>query len=118
MDRQDVVTWVNGYIKAWYSNVPDDIGRLFARNGRHFTEPFREPWHGREEIIAEWLAHKDEPGTFTFDYQVLGVSDNTGFVRCWTRYLEPPAEYSNLWVIRLNEQGECEEFIEWWMKCD
>jgi hypothetical protein len=28
----------------------------------------------------------------------------------------PPSTYSNLWVIRLDAEGRCTEFTEWWMQ--
>jgi hypothetical protein len=28
----------------------------------------------------------------------------------------PPHTYSNLWVIRLDADGRCAEFTEWWMQ--
>jgi hypothetical protein len=30
-------------------------------------------------------------------------------------YKEPPSVYSNLWVVRLDPDGRCREFTEWWM---
>lgn len=116
MESNDVKAWMKGYIKAWQSNDPEDIGRLFASDGRYYTAPYREPWSGRDGIISGWLDHKDEPGEYEFRYEILGLSGNKGFVRGWTTYHNPPAKYSNLWTIQLNDKGECEEFIEWWMK--
>jgi hypothetical protein len=31
-------------------------------------------------------------------------------------YKEPPTVYSNLWVMRLDADGRCREFTEWWMQ--
>ena len=28
----------------------------------------------------------------------------------------PPHTYSNLWVVRLDAEGRCTEFTEWWMR--
>jgi hypothetical protein len=33
-----------------------------------------------------------------------------------TRYLSSPRTYSNLWVVRLADDGRAREFTEWWMK--
>lgn len=116
MDKMDIHNWMEGYIKAWNSNDPQDIGRLFTPDGRYYTAPYREPWKGREGIISGWLERRDEPGEFEFRYQVQTISENTAYVRGWTKYYQPPREYSNLWVITLNERGECEQFTEWWME--
>ena len=50
-----ITSWMNGYLRAWDSNDPDDI---------------------RAES----------------------------------------SDYSNLWVIRLEEDGRASEFTEWWME--
>ena len=118
MEIKDIQSWIEGYIKAWNTNDSEDIGQLFTPEGRYFTAPYREPWRGREKIVSGWLGRKDQPGEFEFHYQILGLSENTGFIRGWTKYYKPPCEYSNLWVVQLNDKGKCEEFIEWWMKHD
>jgi hypothetical protein len=118
METKDVQAWMEGYIKAWNSNDPKEIGRLFASDGRYYTAPFREPWVGRDGIVSGWLEIKDEPDDFDFRYEIMGLSGSKGFVRGWTTYHKPPEKYSNLWTIQLNDRGECEEFIEWWMKVD
>lgn len=47
---------------------------------------------------------------------MLGFGDGVGFVRGWTTYLtNPPSEFSNLWVIRL-DKDRAHEFTEWWME--
>ena len=118
MKRTGIQDWMESYLKAWDSNEPEDIGRLFAADGQYFTAPFREPWVGREGIVSGWLGRKDIPGEYSFKYEILGVDENVGFVRGWTAYHHPPRTYSNLWVVNLNEKGECERFIEWWMQED
>ena len=118
MDATTLERWLAGYVRAWETNDPEDIGRLFAADAVYSTAPFGEPWRGREAIVAGWLDRKDEPGTWTFRYEVLAIAGDLGFVRGWTRYTDPPAEYSNLWVIRLTSDGRCSEFTEWWMEHD
>ncbi|MCI0579315.1 MAG: nuclear transport factor 2 family protein [Chloroflexi bacterium] len=116
MNLQQLETWMQGYIRAWNTNDPQDIGQLFAGDARYYTAPFREPWRGRDMIVDEWLNRQDEPGTFSFRYQILEVTSDTGFVRGWTQYTDPPRAYSNLWAIKLDNQDRCTEFTEWWME--
>ena len=120
MDSEDVRRWVEGYIRAWESNDPGDIGALFADDARYFTAPFGEPWRGREAIVAGWIENKDEPGDHTFRFEVLAVAGDLGFVQGWTHYNEsanePAKDYVNLWVIRFAADGRCAEFTEWWMR--
>lgn len=114
MDEAIVKNWVEGYRKAWETNARDDISALFAENADYYTGPFADPWHGRDNIVQTWIDHADQPGDYTFRYEVLGTSENAGIVRGWTTYKNPPREYSNIWLIRFDDQGKCTEFTEWW----
>ena len=116
MDRSPVERWVEGYIEAWRTNEPNDIESLFTDGARYYTAPDRDPWTGREAIIEGWIGRKDEPGQWEFRYELLAECDGMSFVRGWTEYVEPPKRYSNLWVIRLETDGRCSEFTEWWME--
>ena len=117
MDAAAVSAWVEGYVRAWNSNDPDDIGRLFTDDAAYYTDPFDAKWQGRDMIVREWLNRKDEPGDTSFRHEVVAVQDDLGIVRGWTHYFTaPPGDYSNLWVIRFAPDGRCREFTEWWMQ--
>ena len=116
MDRSDVEGWVDRYVEAWSTYDPAQIGALFTDDAAYYTAPFREPWRGRDAIVAGWIDRKDDPGDWDFEFDVQAVADGLGFVRGVTRYREPPVAYSNLWVIRLEADGRCSEFTEWWME--
>jgi len=116
MDESSVADWMGRYLRAWGSNDPGDIGSLFTDDARYYTAPHREPWTGRDTIVREWLGRKDEPATWEFRWELLGISGGQAFIRGWTNYSDPELpDYSNLWVIRLEPDGRCSEFIEWWM---
>ncbi|HYU58680.1 MAG TPA: nuclear transport factor 2 family protein [Actinomycetota bacterium] len=115
-DRATVERWLEGYQQAWGSNDPADIEALFAEGARYWTAPHREPWTGRAEIAREWIARKDDPGTWSFRSEILAIAGDLAFVRGWTDYPgQDPPLYSNLWVIRFDDDGRATEFTEWWM---
>jgi len=116
VDQKMVSDWVEGYLRAWNSNDPQDIARLFSEDARYYTGPFDQPWQGRDTIVKNWLAGKDEPGSFNFRYEVLAASGDAGVVRGWTNYVNPAREYSNIWLMRFDPQGRCAEFTEWWVQ--
>lgn len=116
MDRARLHEWVERYVGAWESNRPEDIGDLFTEDARYFTAPHRPPWSGREGIVEGWLARKDEPGAWSFRWEIRAVCEDIGFVRGWTAYPQEEHDYSNLWEITLDEDGRCSEFVEWWME--
>ena len=115
-NRDKFVTWVEGYIRAWNSNDPKDIGSLFSEDATYLTGPFDTAWEGREQIVEGWIGRKDDPGTWTFKYDVLAADDPVGTVRGFTQYMDPPQTFSNIWLIKLNENGEATEFNEWKME--
>ncbi|WP_084964427.1 YybH family protein [Thermoactinospora rubra] len=110
----DLKAWIDGYVRAWNSNDPDDIASLFTDDARYHTEPFSAPWEGREEIVANWLARADQPGEANFEWRTVAVDGDVGVVQGTTRY--PDQTFSNLWVIRFSPDGRCREFTEWWME--
>ena len=107
--------WMAGYESAWASNDPDRIGALFTDDALYFTAPFREPWRGRQAIVDGWIERKDDPGDWTFTWQPLVDTPELAIITGTTTYRDPPLTYSNLWVLRLGEDGLCREFTEWWM---
>jgi SnoaL-like domain len=113
-DHDRLTRWIEGYVRAWNSNDPADIAVLFTEEAEYYTEPFRPAWSGRQQIVDAWLEHKDEPGETTFDWRPLVVTDELAIIEGTTIY--PTETYSNLWVIRLDDDGRCRHFTEWWME--
>jgi uncharacterized protein (TIGR02246 family) len=110
-----VQAWIDGYVRAWSSNDPDDIGALFTEDAAYYTEPYGQPWRGREEIVRQWLDRRDEPGQTEFRWHPIAVTPEVAVVQGETVYHDEGRTYSNLWVIRLDPDGRCTEFTEWWM---
>ena len=113
---QRLQSWVDAYVRAWNSNDPAAIGALFSQDAAYYTEPYSPPWRGRDEIVRQWLDRKDAPGEAEFRWQPIAVSPDVAVVQGETVYHTPPRTYSNLWVIRLDAEGHCTEFTEWWMR--
>ncbi|WP_306207021.1 nuclear transport factor 2 family protein [Actinoplanes sp. RD1] len=117
MTSLDAVTgWVTSYRAAWESNDPDDIGGLFAEDAAYFTEPWAKPWLGRDEIVKCWLQRKDDPGSTTFDWHPVIVTDEVAVVAARTVYTDLSQIFHNMWVLRLDTNGQARQFTEWWMQ--
>ena len=116
MTREQVRDWVERYVAAWRSNDPADIGALFTDDASYSPHPWDEPWRGRDAIVAGWLDRKEEPGTWSFAYDVVAVGDGVGVVQAQTDYPgEDPPAFKNLWLIRLDDTGRATSFDEWWV---
>ena len=113
--------WMHRYVEAWRSNDPETIGALFTDDATHRYDPFQEPpITGRQAIVESWLETPDEPGTWEMRYEALAVNGDLGVVRCWTTYAAAQSDggrgYSNIFVVRLDTDGRCGDFTEWYMK--
>jgi len=112
-----VRSWMEKYISAWTTNEPDDIRALFTEDAVYATRPHdRDPWTGRDRIVDRWLAARDEPEEWTFEWSLLGTDGDLAFVQGYTHYLGDRPSYDNLWVIRLTPDGRASEFTEWFME--
>ncbi|HEY7875298.1 MAG TPA: nuclear transport factor 2 family protein [Actinomycetota bacterium] len=116
MDADRYARWIDRYVHAWNTNDPDDIKGLFRPDGKYLTEPYAAPWTGHDEIVSGWLEAKDEPGDTEFTYDVLVATADLGIVKGRTHYKSTGKAYVNLWEIRLDEDGLCREYVEWWME--
>jgi hypothetical protein len=108
--------WVDAYVGAWNSNDPAAIGTLFSPDAGYHTEPYRPAWRGRDEIVRRWLERRDEPGETEFRWHPIAVTQDVAVVQGETVYRTTSRTYSNLWIIRLDAEGRCTEFTEWWMQ--
>ena len=106
---------MNGYLKAWDSNEPDDIRALFTDDAVYLTAPFSPPRTGVQAIIDGWLEDRDEPGDYTFTWQETATDGALAFVTGDTLYADG-RRYANLWLIRFAEDGRATEYTEWYMR--
>ena len=60
------------------------------------------------------MDRKDEPGTTNFTWHPVVITGDVAVVQGTTTY--PDEAFSNLWVLRLDADGRCREFTEWWMQ--
>jgi SnoaL-like protein len=70
-----VETWVRNYRAAWESNDPEQIRALFT-DGAVYARVPHDPkaWSGVDAIVDGWLSIKDEPGSTTFEWELLGIA--------------------------------------------
>jgi hypothetical protein len=118
--RDRVTGWVDGYVRAWISNDPAEIGALFTDDARYLASPDDDGIVGRDAIVAWWLDNADGPDDATFTFDVIGVDGRRGFVQGVTIYRanddQPERTYDNLWVIDLADGDRASAFTEWYLR--
>jgi ketosteroid isomerase-like protein len=117
MTRDDFGRWLDAYVEAWRTYDPAAIGALFSEDAEYRYHPWDEPLQGRDAIVADWLANRDEPGTWTAEYRPAVVAADDAVATGVTRYdeAEGKREYHNVFVCRFDADGRCHEFTEHFM---
>jgi SnoaL-like domain len=114
-DQDAADRWVHGYVRAWDSNVPDDVMALFSPDAEYRFAPFEEPAVGHDAIVARWLDGADAAGDHTFHWHVVAVDGDVAVVQGRTEYARGTV-YENLWVISIRPDGRADAFTEWYME--
>ena len=118
--RDVASAWVDAYVRAWRSNDPDDIGKLFTDDARYLASPAGDPVKGRDAIVAWWLQNADGPEDASFSFDVIGIDGTRAFVQGVTVYRaggdEPERTYDNLWVIDHTDDGRVSSYTEWYIR--
>jgi uncharacterized protein (TIGR02246 family) len=120
MDRAGFEDWLRRYFEAWVSNDPRDVAGLFAEDALYWVGPFREPWVGREQIVARWTSARQEDVRTAFD--VVAVEGDIGVahwnVSARTEDGERRQEWDGILTIAFNPDGRCREHREWFSQRD
>jgi len=112
--------WLDRYVAAWRSNDAALIGALFSEDASYSYRAGTDVVRGRAAIVEDWLREPDDPDTWDARYEPLAIDGDVHVARGYSRYVNadgsPRDEYSNIFVCRFDDAGQCSEFIEWWMK--
>jgi ketosteroid isomerase-like protein len=124
MDRAGVERWIEGYLRAWRSDAPEEIAVLFTDDAvyKPYPWPRDDPgWGGREAIIEQWIAHGDSQNEWSFEHEIVAVDGDRAVVEGWTTYSAIDGQpkdlaYANLWLVRFAADGRATHFAEWWIE--
>lgn len=113
--------WIGRYVHAWGTNDPEDVRALFTEDAEYRDGPSTPPWVGHDAILAGWLGQQDEPGSWSFEHELVAVDGDVAVVRGRTRYPAATTKhrrYDNLMVVELAPDGRARSFTDWWIADD
>ena len=114
MTRDDVARWLDRYSEAWRTYDPDVIRALFSADARLWDHPWEDPIVGADAIIEDWLADRDEAGTYESHYEpwavdgsrAVGVGTSTYRIDGGLRV------FHNAFLLEFDDQGACRSFTD------
>jgi hypothetical protein len=114
MTHDDVARWLGRYLDAWTTYDPAAIGALFSETAAYRYHPWDEPLAGRDAIVADWLANRDEPGTFAADYAPWAVDGDRAVATGTSRYDDGTVKqvFHNVFLLEFDPEGRCSSFVE------
>lgn len=113
---QRLDNWMNGYVLAWSTNDEEQIRTLFTEDAVYDPQTAEGEWDGIDEIVSRWQDIDDDEDNWEFRWRPLVETDDLAVITGSTRYLDPPAAYRNLFVIRFAPDGRCYDFTEWYIE--
>lgn len=115
LTRERIQAWLDAYVAAWRSYDRAAIGDLFSEAATYAYHPYDEPLRGRAAIVASWLSEPDEPGSWEARYGPLMIDGDRAVATGESRYAGGQV-FSNLYVLRFDDDGRCSEFVEYYVE--
>jgi ketosteroid isomerase-like protein len=118
-DRDALARWLDRYVEAWRSNDAETIGSLFTDDAVYRWHPYDEGddvARGRDAIVRAWLEEPDEPDSWELTFEPLATTGDLGVARAVTTYTDDGRTYHNIFLVRLDDDGRCSDFVEYFMK--
>ena len=114
MTRDDVNRWLTRYVEAWKSYDPEAIGDLFSEQVDYRYHPWDEPVSGRQAVVSDWLANRDEPNTYEAEYTAFAADGDRAVATGTSRYHGSAGNktYHNVFLLTFDGDGRCREFTE------
>jgi hypothetical protein len=121
-DLDALRAWLDRYEIAWRSNDATLVEALFTDEAVYRWHPWDDEGdlaRGADAIARAWLESPDAPGSWELHAVPLAVNGDLGIARCVTRYHQtdarPARTYHNIFLVRLDPDGHCADFTEFYM---
>ena len=120
MDRPTFESWLDTYKRAWETRDPEAAADLFTADADYYERPFEAPARGREGIRDYWSDATRYQEGVEFSSEVLATTATGGIAHWHCRFTRLTSnsvvELDGIFLVRLDADGKCTEFREWWHK--
>jgi ketosteroid isomerase-like protein len=112
----NVEEWAERYARAWEDADDEAVGELFTEVATYRSNPFDEPYRGREAIRGYW---RDVTATQANVEVAVGrtlVVGDRALVEWWTQMDSDgaPVTLPGALLLELDEDGLCRALREYW----
>lgn len=118
MSEAAFLRWLDAYGAAWERRDADAFAALFADDARYHWTPFQDPQRGPSEIRAAFAAATERQRAPRFAHEVIAVRGGVGWAKwsCGLTRAETgaPVRIDGILSAKLDADGRCSEFREWW----
>jgi hypothetical protein len=120
MDPAVLDSWLGAYKRAWEERDPEAAVDLFTADATYHETPFDEPLRDREGILNYWSEVPRTQEGIEFSYEVLATTEAGGVAHWRSEFTSLPSrsavDLDGILLVRLDAEGKCTEFREWWHK--
>ena len=112
----DIVEWAARYARAWEEADDEAVGALFTEDATYRSDPFREPYRGREAIRAYWREVTARQAGVEVLVGRTMVAGDRALVEWWTQMDSDgtPVTLPGALLLDLQENGLCRALREYW----
>jgi len=118
MDSKAFEKWLDALGKAWIDRDPAAASSLCSENVIYYEDPFLPPLNGREAVKKIWLEVPTTQKDIEFTYKVITTSGNLAIAEWSASFIRilnnSKAELRGVYLVKLDNNGLCEEFHQWW----
>ena len=118
MDRAPFEGWLDAYKRAWQEKDPEAAADLFTAEATYQETPFEAPVRGREGIRDYWWDATRYQEGIEFSSEILAATETDGIAHWHCGFTKLTSgsvvELDGIFLVRLDADGKCTEFREWW----
>jgi hypothetical protein len=123
MNHDNFKTWLVSLGNAWINLDSKAAANICSEDVVYFENIFLDPLTSRTDVEKQWYKDLEFQKDVKFDFEIISVNQNVGVARWWATLMivDPKSVhdetyiYDGIFVVRLDDQGLCKEFRQWFM---